>query len=160
VRWRLSDKYEPAARALAERHYTRQTPGAAGFLRPGRNYVLLTDDARAVWATWRGFANHAWAGAWENTLFRNEGAGLSSELIREAIAATMAAWGDLPSCGTLTMIDPDAVRRKRDPGRCYRRASFEPVGYTRERRRLVLVLPVERHPAPDAALWEQEPLAM
>lgn len=72
MRWRLSDKYEPAARALAERHYTRQTPGAAGFLRPGHNYVLLTEDARAVWATWSGLASHAWAGAPDAALWECE----------------------------------------------------------------------------------------
>jgi hypothetical protein len=31
----------------------------------------------------------------------------------------------------ITMIDADKVRAKRDPGRCYRRAGFNHVGYTK-----------------------------
>ena len=158
LRWRLSDKYDPAARALAERHYTRQKPGAAQFLRPGFNYTLVTEDGLAVWNTWRGHAQHFWHGAWENTLFRNEGAGLSSDLILEALAATRAAWGDPPAIGTITMIDVDAVRHKRDPGRCYRRAGFVPVGWTSKRHRLVLRLYPELHPQSRAALWTCEVL--
>lgn len=157
MRWRVADKYDPTARAIAERHYTRQTPGAAQFLRPGRNHVLVAISGDAAWSTWLGFASHAWRGAWENTLFRNEGAGLSSELILEAVASTVHAWGDPPPLGMITMVDIDAVRRKRDPGRCYRRAGFEPVGWTKERRRLVLQLLPERFPSAAPALWSAEP---
>lgn len=35
--------------SLADRQYSRQTPGAVDFVPPGRKLVLLTDDARAVW---------------------------------------------------------------------------------------------------------------
>lgn len=62
--------------------------------------------------------------------FRNEGAGLSSELIREAVAATRAVWGDPPALGFVTFVDPDKTRRKRDPGRCYRKAGWRVCGET------------------------------
>jgi hypothetical protein len=66
-----------------------------------------------------------------NSLFRNEGAGLSSELIREAIAATRHIWPDVPDLGLVTFVDADKTRAKRDPGRCYRRAGFRHVGFTK-----------------------------
>lgn len=66
-----------------------------------------------------------------NSLFRNEGAGLSSDLIREALAATRSNWPDLPALGMITFVDADKVRPKRDPGRCYLRAGFVRVGETK-----------------------------
>jgi hypothetical protein len=157
--WRLSDKYDPAAVAIADRHYSRQKPGTPQFLRPGDNFALVAITSDAVWATWSGFAHHEWAGAWENTHFRNEGAGLSSELILQAVAATRHAWGEPPPLGMVSMVDLKRVRHKRDPGRCFRRAGFEPVGYTKTRGHLVLQLAPERFPAAEPALWTPERLA-
>ncbi len=74
---------------------------------------------------------HEWAGAWMNSLFRNEGAGLSSELIREAIAVTRWRWPEVPELGMITFVDAGKVRKKRDPGRCYRKAGFKHVGFTK-----------------------------
>ena len=65
-----------------------------------------------------------------NSLFRNEGAGLSSDLIRSAIAATLSIWPEPPVLGIITFVDAAKTRRKRDPGRCYRRAGFSHVGFT------------------------------
>ena len=87
-----------------------------------------------MWAsTWQyeQYAKHAWPEAWVNSTFRNEGAGLSSELIREAVAATCWRWGNPPAAGMVTFVDPAKVRRKRDPGRCYIRAGFRRVGFTK-----------------------------
>jgi hypothetical protein len=76
---------------------------------------------------------------------------LSSDLIREGVAATLALWPEPPALGMVTMIDPSKTRRKRDPGRCYRRAGFVPCGYTKGGL-LVLQLTPDAMPAPDAAL--------
>lgn len=95
--------------------------------------MFKTPCLRAVWVTSWPFAQyvtHAWGGAWINSLFRNEGAGLSSELIRGAVLATLEFW-DPPELGLITFIDAGKTRKKRDPGRCYRRAGFEHVGYTK-----------------------------
>jgi hypothetical protein len=158
MRWRVSDRFDPAAVALADRHYSRQKPGTAQFVRSGSCVVLVAACGRAVWATWRGFARHAWAGAWENVTFRNEGAGLSSDLILEGVAATVALWGAPPDLGMVTMVDVAAVRPKRDPGYCYLRAGFVKVGYTSERKRLVLQLVPERFPAAREPLWTPQEL--
>jgi hypothetical protein len=132
MRWLLADEESPAARRLADRHYSRVTPGARKIMPPGRRkpVVLITADHRAVWVTVHPrYAQREWLrGAWVNSLFRNEGAGLSSELILEAIAATRYMWGDPPPEGMLTLVRPSAVRHKRDPGRCYAKAGIIKYG--------------------------------
>lgn len=156
MRWHLSHRFDPRALPLANRHYNRQTPDSPQFVPPGRCLVLLTEDASALWVTsWPMFAAHAWPGAWNNTLFRNEGAELSSELIVEAIAATRARFGDPPLMGMVTFVDPSKVRRKRDPGRCYLKAGFKRVGVTSERGRLVFQLLPGAVPPARAAVGAQ-----
>lgn len=131
--WHLSFRADPRALPLANAHYNRQSPDSAQFVPPGGCIVLLTEQADALWISSRPkatFVQHAWAGAWMNTTFRNESPCLSSLLILQAVAATRAAWPDVPSLGMVTFVDAAKVRRKRDPGRCYRRAGFEHVGFT------------------------------
>lgn len=101
---------------------------------PGACLVLLTAEADALWVTsWpkSEYVKHEWAGAWMCSFFRNESTHLSSELILEAIAATRAAWAEVPDLGMVTFIDAGKVRPKRDPGRCYRKAGFQPCGVTK-----------------------------
>jgi hypothetical protein len=160
MNWHLSYRAEAAARALADRHYNRQSVGAPQFVPPGSCIVLRTLDRLAVWVTLAQrpeYVDHDWPNAWNNSLFRNEGAGLSSELIREAIAATLAIWPHPPESGMVTFIDPDKVRRKRDPGRCYLRAGFHREGYTKGG---LLVLRISRFnmPEPCPALGTQREL--
>lgn len=132
--WRLSHRADPAAVALADRHYNRQHVGSPQFVPPGRCLVLVTQAADAFWVSSWPFAEyvrHEWAGAWMCSAFRNEGPTLSSSLIREAVAATRWRWGDPPPLGMVTFVDPTKVRRKRDWGRCYRKAGWEPCGMTK-----------------------------
>ena len=134
MRWIISHRADIEALPLADRHYNRQKVGSPQFVPPGRCIVLKTYDLKALWITSWPFAQyvkHAWAGAWVNSLFRNEGAGLSSELILEAIAATKSMWPVVPILGVITFVDADKIRTKRDPGRCYRRAGFQHVGFTK-----------------------------
>ena len=132
--WRLSWRADPRARVLADRHYNRQKVGAPQFVPPGRCLVLLTEDAGALWVTSWPFAEyvkHAWPGAWVNSLFRRESGPLASDLIRAAVAATRAHFGESPPLGIVTFIDRDKTRPKRDPGRCYLRAGFLRYGETK-----------------------------
>jgi len=156
MRWRLSHRFDPAALPLANRHYNRQTPDSPQFVPPGRCIVLVAD--RAVWVTsWPYYAQHRWVGAWINTLFRKECGGLASEFILEAIAATRFFWSP-PALGIVTFVAPDAIRHKRDPGRCYRRAGFLVDGVTEVRRRLALRLTPEAMPKPEPPLGATLPL--
>lgn len=93
-------------------------------------------------------------GAWLCSCFRNEGAGLSSELITEAVAATRAVWGEPPALGFVTFVDRDKTRKKRDPGRCYRRAGWSVCGETKGGLVALQLLP-EGMPSAEAAYERQ-----
>lgn len=155
MRWALSFRADPRGAQIADRHYNRQNIGSPQFVPPGRCLVLRTTDDKALWVTsWplAEYVKHAWAGAWINSLFRNEGAGLSSELILEAVAATRHHWPEVPDSGIVTFVDASKVRRKRDPGRCYRKAGFRHVGFTKEESLHAFQLLPSEMPAADMPL--------
>lgn len=132
--WHRSHRFDRRALPLADRHYNRRKIGSPQFVPPGRCAVLLTADANALWVTSWPFAQyvrHAWPGAWVNSLFRNESSALSSDLIREAIAATRFLFGDPPPLGMITFVDASKTKPKAHPGVCYRHAGFKHVGHTK-----------------------------
>ena len=142
VRWLISDKGDPVARRLVDGitvngapHYSRQTPGAKQWTRNGQNLVFVTANGLAVWCTFRPTPGKATRpdglDAWECTMFRNEGGGLSSELIQEAHLLSLALWGATPRDGLITFIRPDRVR-SRNPGYCYKRAGWAVNGAARD----------------------------
>jgi len=163
--WRYSHRADERSRLLADRHYNRQKPGTPQFVPPGRCCVLFaeTDRGSAVWVTSWPFAEyvkHAWAGAWVCSAFRNEGAGRASDMIRQAVAATRATFGEPPELGMVTFVDRDAVRPTRVRGRdvwgwTYRRAVFEEVGETKGGL-LALRLPPDAMPPAQRPLLELE----
>jgi hypothetical protein len=144
VYWAKSWRADPRANRLAKNHYTVQTPDSKQFVPPGRCLVLATPDYDALWVTsypMAEYVRHAWRGAWVCSLFRNEAPEryLSSDLVRQAVAATRAHWPDVPPLGMITFIDTDKTRPKRDPGRCYTKAGFLPA-YCPEHAPLDLIL--------------------
>lgn len=153
MRWRMSNRFDPFGARMADRHYSRQKPGTPQFTGNGSTVVLLAPqlgEASALWVTkWQRFVRTEWwLDAWVCSLFRNEGAGLSSELIAEAVAATAAIWGAPPANGFVTFVDPTRTKHKRDPGRCFRKAGWAPVGHTKAG---LLVLRLPASAFPDAA---------
>lgn len=159
--WHLSWRADPAVVPLADRHYSRQTLGSRQFVPPGRCLVLKAlapgGAVGAYWVTsWPlpEFVKHAWAGAWMCSAFRNERPDLwlSSSLVAEAVAITRGEFGPAPAQGFVTFVDAGRTRAKRDPGRCFRRAGWAPVGTTKDLGLVALQLPVE-------ALGGVEPLA-
>lgn len=133
MNWELSHRADREALPLADRHYNRQKPGTPQFVPPGRCIVLLTTDKTALWvSSWPfpEYTKHAWAGAWLCSCFRNEGLILSSLLITEAVAVTRSIWGTPPTLGMVTFVDMTKVKKKRDFGRCYRKAGFTVCGHT------------------------------
>jgi hypothetical protein len=160
VIWTRSHRRDPRALELADRHYSRQKPGTDQFVKAGSCAVFIAETGlgNALWVTSvQQYVKHAWPGAWECALFRNEGAGLSSVLIREAIAATRAHYGEPPSTGMITFVNPMRVKRKRDPGRCFIRAGFEPIACTLSRL-LVLQMTPDRMPEPAPLAWSMPSL--
>jgi len=155
--WHESFRADQTMRVIADRHYNRQKVGAKQFVPPGRCVVLA--HPRALWVTSWPFAEYvklAWAGAWVNSTFRREGSDddpLASTMIREAIAATRAVWPDVPRLGLVTFVDASQVRHKRDVGRCYRRAGFKHVGFTKAGLWVFQLLPASM-PLPQAAAPE------
>ena len=147
----MSRRFDQEARKIADRHYSRQKVGTPDFVGNGKPLVLLAPHdgpATALWVTlWQPYVRHAWTDCWQCTLFRNEGAGLSSELITEAVAATCAIWGDPPKNGFLTFIDQDKTKPKRHPGYCYRMAGWIEDGKTKNGL-IALRLPVGAFPGP------------
>jgi hypothetical protein len=159
MRWQITDRGDPQARQIADRHYNRQSVGAAMFAPPGRALILVTDDADALWITSWPFAEyvkHAWAGAWICSAFRNESEHLASDLILEAVAVTRWKW-EPPELGMVTFVDATKVRHKRDPGRCFLRAGFKPCGHTQGGLLAFQLLP-ENMPDATAPIHAQEQL--
>ena len=162
MRWYRSYRADPALVPLADRHYNRQKVGSPQFVPPGRCLVLKTGDLKAYWVTswpFGQYVKHAWAGAWICSAFRNEGPSLSSELIREAVAATLAHFGPAPPLGMVTFVDAGKVRHKRDPGRCFLKAGFVRCGTTKGGLVALQLLP-EGMPAPAAPLMDGRELSI
>jgi hypothetical protein len=141
-------------------HYSRRTPGSKTFTGVGQEIVLVTDCGRAVWACVRqktpmapgtgasrgrdGQTDQKARYLWRNMMFRNLGAGLSSDLIREAYAMTLTEWqrryGILPDERLRTEIGVKHIA-SRNPGYCYLMAGWE-KGATRNGK-LFLWAPLE-----------------
>ena len=126
------------AAALYDRHYSRNPrcvgdPRVAG---PGEKLVLLTPCARAllVWRLFRSKDPTAGPGDINCAIFRNEGAGLSSDLIRAAMALAWARW---PARRLYTYVNARRVRST-NPGCCFKRAVWKVCGETKTRRLLIL----------------------
>jgi hypothetical protein len=124
--WSQVRRSDVSAREMADRHYSRQTPGAAEFCPPGRTFVLLGDAC--VWAAVENL-DAVGVRRWRVSIFRREPAcpHVASDLVREATRLTIARWARRwPGHGLrlTTEVDPARTRRKRDPGRCFRRAGW------------------------------------
>jgi hypothetical protein len=158
MRWCASHRADPFAAAIADRHYNRQKPGTPQFAPTGSCCVFISDCGRAFWITSAPFAEwvkHAWPGAWVCSAFRNEGAGVASELIRQAVAATLAHYGEPPALGMVTFIDrakvrPTPVRGVLTWGWTYRKAGFVDVGETKGGLLTLQMLPDAMPPAESA----------
>ncbi|HYV99671.1 MAG TPA: hypothetical protein VE967_19585 [Gemmatimonadaceae bacterium] len=142
--WRRVHKGDVRCRVLADKHYTRQSPGHPMWTRPGYNFVLYANDlvGDAVFCWWR----PKWEAGQERkdrlhviecTIFRREQLPwVASDLIRAAVAAldTPEAAADLryASMGLIdcliTGVGSKATARLRGkrslPGHCFRRAGW------------------------------------
>ena len=81
--------------------------------------------------------------------------GLSSTLIQEATLRTHLYWrrhykGEPVGVWLETEVDPEKTRRKRDPGRCFRKAGWQVVDFRRG-----LVVLREPPGCPVCGLWQR-----
>lgn len=113
------------ARLLADRHYSRQTPGAREFMGNGRTLVLR-DTAGLVVFGWLypKTGLHVLEGVC-CSIFRNEGMRRSSDVILEAEEHALQEWGDVARF--YTYVKPDAIASP-NPGYCFKVAGYRHVG--------------------------------
>jgi len=155
--WTLSHRADGNARIIADRHYNRQKIGSPQFVPPGGCCVFyretLTGD-KAFWVTSTPFGQyvkHAWPGAWICSAFRNENAGRASDLIRDALAATLFCAGPPPVIGLVTFLDtakvqPITRRGKKVWGYTWIQAGFKEVGRTKGNLLAFQILPEDMPP--------------
>lgn len=145
--WARVTKFDPIACAMADRHYSRQTPGSGQFMPPGQTLVLLTRCRRGLWGWYRphpdsGVRRLDGLDGWFCSIFRNEGAGRSSDLILAAERVLLATHPD--DCGPdglLTYVAPERIKGS-NPGYCYLCAGWTRTGeVSSERGRLLLRKP-------------------
>lgn len=127
--WNVVHKGTKAAVRTADGHYSRQKPGTSQFTRPGKNIVLLGQDERSVWVSWRPAKGERMDGlqCYECVMFSRKSGPVASEQIREAMVLTEEIWGPPPKDGWITFIKPEAVKSE-NPGYCFKRAGFKPFG--------------------------------
>ena len=123
--WQARSKRDPAAMALFDRHYSRQKVGRGEVGPPGRKLVFVSPDESAMWCThWpRADLTLDHLDAWRCSVFRNEGPGLSSELIRAAMELTGVLWEQRPRDGWVTWVDTRRVAST-NPGYCFKQAGW------------------------------------
>lgn len=145
--WTPTKDGDPLGFAIFRRHYTFNrkrdqlsfwTEGSDSlFVGPGEKLVLICGElALFVWRRER-YRLDDQTGV-NCAVFRNEGAGLSSDLIRQADAA---AWQRWPGERLFTFVDPKRTRHKRDPGRCFLRAGWKHAGWSKMGLRILEHLP-------------------
>lgn len=132
--WTRIDIEDPRARELADGHYSRQTPGAAGFVGPGRRFLLGHFDASELGAIWAVVYALDPVGRYQfrNAIFRNVSHTQSSALIIAATATSFEVfvrrYGALPTEPLTSEIDIEATRarrgKERPPGYCYECAGW------------------------------------
>jgi len=136
VWWEVKDGNE-TGRALFRRHYSYR-PYADGrgpklFVGPGEKMVLLTPCARALFV-WRKFISGDGQQGVNCAVFRNEGAGLSSDLIREADAIADKRW---PGERHYTYVNAKKIRGT-NPGVCFTKAGWRRCGVTKRNKLIIL----------------------
>lgn len=163
--WSPRNKGDPRCRELADRHYTRQSPGHPMWTRPGYNFVLFAEDARgaAVFCWWRpkweaGQERRDGLRVLECTIFRNETGDRSSDLIRQAVTelgsdvAREELGLDPVGIPLVTAVSSEATRKHRGrrhlPGHCFRMAGWVEFEHRVGRGDVWLWLPIEGRVCP------------
>lgn len=128
---------DATGRALFHRHYSFK-PYKDGrkpmlIVGPGEKMVLLTPCARALFV-WRKFISGDGQEGVNCAIFRNEGAGLASDLIREADRLADERW---PGERHYTYVNAGKVRSS-NPGFCFIKAGWQKCGITKWNRLIIL----------------------
>jgi hypothetical protein len=121
--------FDPEMSALADRHYSRRTPGARQFCYSGRKLVLR-DAPGLVLFVWMfpdvslRMDNQT---GYNCAIFRNESSRKSSEIILEAERLAVEKWG---SNRAYTFVDARKIKST-NPGCCFKKAGWISAGMTK-----------------------------
>jgi hypothetical protein len=126
----VTNKFDPEMAALADRHYSRRTPGDRQFLPPGRTICIRDSQARILFG-WNWQLPEKRADKQDGyycSIFRNEGQRRSSEVILECEAIAR------DRCGIGRMFTYIAASKVRsiNPGYCFKCAGWKREGYSLE----------------------------
>jgi hypothetical protein len=128
--WCFTRDGDADVRRVFNRHYSRRhyADGRAPklFMGPGEKMVLVTPDASAIFG-WRKFKDDSGQVGINCAFFRNEGGGLSSELIRDAMTL---AWDRWPGERLYTYVNSRRIRST-NPGTCFMKAGWRRCGTTK-----------------------------
>lgn len=126
MHWFITKDGDATVLGLYRRHYPAKRKNGVWkinqFVGPGEHIVLRTNRGDAGFV-WRNFIDDSKQIGVNCAFFRNEGAILSSELVRQADAIADFAW---PSSRHYTFVDPQAVRST-NPGFCFVAAGWKRV---------------------------------
>lgn len=121
---------DPELRRLADRHYSRKSVGAALFVGPGRKVVLRNPEGTWVFVWRNAILREDGQTGWECTIFRNESARLSSEIILEC--------EHYVSGRKFTYVDAKKIRSA-NPGYCFLMAGYKRAGKSKDKGLILLV---------------------
>lgn len=125
IAWYQVKETNPLARGLADRHYSRITPGHPLFVGPGEERMILMSADNTALFVWRKtrFRQDGQKGI-ECSIFRNEGPRMSSYLIQEAVKLARMKW---PGERLFTYVNGKKIRST-DPGHCFIMAGWRKCG--------------------------------
>lgn len=141
--WSVAHKFDADCVALADRHYSRRKPGSPQFMPPGQTLVLSAPGAVFGW--WRphpdsGLSTLNELDGWTCTIFRNESALRSSDMILAAERMLVVSGHDCGPDGLLTYVW-DARVRSSNPGYCFKCAGWSVAGRSADNRKTLLQKP-------------------
>lgn len=134
LHWCETKTSDPTALAIFMRHYScrrwrRRDLGGnhSRFIGPGECMVLVSHCGRALFAWRRELYRLDEQRGVNCSVFRNEGAGLSSDLIREASELAFRRW---PGERLLTFVNAEKIRSS-NPGFCFIAAGWRRCGFSK-----------------------------
>ncbi len=132
----ITNHFDQECRLLADRHYSRRTPGARQFCYSGKKLVLRNAEATVLFV-WM-FPDPQYRmddqTGYNCAIFRNESLRLSSEIILEAEGMATEKWGP---ARMYTYIDPTKIK-SRNPGYCFKMAGWHFLRLTQSGKHLLV----------------------
>lgn len=130
-----TNHFDPEMAALADRHYSRRTPGARQFCYSGRKLVLRNAEGSVlfVWMFPDVKLRMDNQTGYNCAIFRNESPRRSSEIILEAERFAVAKWGPNRA---YTFVNGRKVKSS-NPGWCFIAAGWRVVGKTKSGKRIL-----------------------